>query len=68
VNGFPAWPLRLTFRGRRELPVKVENMMLSGYALSSGLQGTDRRPTYLGELLMRMVGLVVTLQLLEHSA
>lgn len=26
ANGFPALPLRLTFRGRLELPVKVENM------------------------------------------
>ncbi len=26
LNGFPAWPLRLTVRGRRELPVNVENM------------------------------------------
>ncbi len=26
AKGFPAAPLRLTFRGRLELPVKVENM------------------------------------------
>jgi len=26
AKGFPAEPLRLTFRGRRELPVNVENI------------------------------------------
>ena len=27
AKGLPACPLRLTLRGRRELPVKVENMV-----------------------------------------
>lgn len=30
AKGFPAAPLRLTFRGRLELPVKVENMVSTG--------------------------------------
>lgn len=38
-NGFPAWPLRLTFRGRRELPVNVENMMATWASFLTG--GTD---------------------------
>lgn len=29
AKGFPAWPLRLTLRGRLELPVKVENMVVA---------------------------------------
>lgn len=28
VKGFPVVPLRLTFRGRLELPVNVENMVM----------------------------------------
>ena len=29
ANGLPAWPLRLTLRGRFELPVNVENISIS---------------------------------------
>jgi hypothetical protein len=42
AKGFPAEPLRLTFRGRRELPVNVENIAAAcaaGAAVRGGWLG-----------------------------
>lgn len=51
VNGFMArWPLRLTFRDLRELPVKVGNMagMVSAFARMAGLLAPGLGPRDLG--------------------
>lgn len=46
ANGFPAPPLRFTFRGRLELPVNVENMAAAVTSGVDALSGIARHGIY----------------------